>query len=97
MCYGILFYPSNDASYLIGEHMNDFDKVVELNLEFNNTKWMNKKTKDIYYLKNIVFDATNAREGTPVAIYTKDHYTKDDNLFFTRDFVEFLVKFKKEK
>lgn len=72
----------------------DLPGINKLNLDFMMTTWENHKNSNLYVLTGIAFDATNAREGTPVCIYKSAGNVEG---LFVRDFSEFVGKFTEVK
>jgi hypothetical protein len=52
--------------------------------------WLHKKTGNLYRIVDEAVDATNARSGTRVVVYTRDDGTPGT---YVRDLQEFLEKF----
>ena len=68
--------------------------IRKLNRAYMRTVWKNNKTNGLYVVSGIAFDATNNREGMPIAVYTPIGDSID---LFVRDFEEFKDKFKEGK
>lgn len=65
-------------------------EISKLSSKLTYTFWQNKKTGEVYTLTDIAYDATNSRDGNPVAIYAR---RGTDGPVFVRDWGEFQEKF----
>lgn len=54
------------------------------------------KTGNLYELMHIAIDATNARNGTLIAIYRPYHVELHSKIY-VRDWIEFIEKFEEVK
>lgn len=72
------------------------NKVVTdpTNFILKSSVWINKKTKGIYYVEDIVMNATNRNDGDLMVLYCEMDVTHDEGIRrYVRSIDEFLEKF----
>ena len=69
-------------------------EISQLDNKMRAECFINNKTGIAYYVLDVAMDTTNAREGSPIVIYTTPDVA---STVFVRDLAEFIEKFTKKK